>query len=102
MDKNNLVVSIEEFKSHLYLDGIETNDNLLFMYLKAAEEYCNAYNEVKTSYTKENAPQGVKLAILMLASSYFFNKEATTERMDKSLTFGVKALLNMHRERFSV
>ncbi len=99
LDKHNLIVSVDELKTHLELEGITVGKGILEGYLLTAIEYCNKHNE--TTYTKENLPYTVRQAILLLAAHYFNQREATTDIAQKNIEFGVKALLNISRENIT-
>ncbi len=94
-----MVVSTKELRQHLELVGIDIEETLLSRCLAAAIEYCELHNETK--YTKRNLPATVRIAILMLAAHLFNNREATTEKLNRQVEFGVTSLLNMARDNFS-
>lgn len=94
-----MIVSTDELKEHLGLTGIDIEVGILERCLLASIEYCELHNETK--YTNENLPSTVRIAILMLAAHLFNNREATTEKLNKQIEFGVSSLLNISREKFS-
>ena len=97
-----LVVSTDELKSHLGLDGIDVDNALLELYIKSSTEYAFVYLEkVLTTENLDSVESCVKLAILMLASHYFNNREATTEIQNTQVQFGVHALLDKARVNIS-
>ena len=94
-----MIVSTDELKEHLGLAEIDIEEAILSRCLAASIEYCELHNE--TTYTNENLPSTVRIAILMLAAHLFNNREATTEKLNKQIEFGVSSLLNISREKFS-
>ncbi len=94
-----MIVTTNELKEHLGLAEIDIEEALLSRCLTAAIEYCELHNETK--YKRKNLPATVKIAILMLAAHLFNHREATTDKLNKQVEFGVSSLLNMARDNFS-
>lgn len=102
MDKGKLVsiISIEEFKRFLNLEGIDLDEYALELTLNSAISYCNKRNE--TEYTKDNCPKEVKLAILGLAAHYFESRTGEASQSQAVVLKGVDRLLDIARVKISL
>lgn len=94
------IVTLEEFKKFLNLEGIDYDDDILSLSLESAKGYCLKCNE--EDYTRDNCPSEVRLAILALATHYFESRTGEASQSEKVALQGVHRLLSIAREKFTL
>lgn len=89
-------VSLEFAKSHMKVDGT-AEDELISLYLDAAETWCGNYIG-KPVADFDPVPADVKLAILKLVSFYFEVRSLATYGLSVDMApQGVASILNSYR-----
>jgi len=92
-----MVVSVEELKTHLRVQHDEEDDYLASLIDQAqavAEDYCRVSFE--TAYAEP--PEPVRLAILLMASHYYENRENADRQVYGTMRIAFENLLYPYRD----
>lgn len=88
-----MIVTVPELKAHLRIQHDEEDvllASLLMQARAAAEEFCRVHFE-------ENAPQAVRLAVLLMASHFYECRDSSEKNGYNVMTAAFRALLYPHR-----
>lgn len=88
-----MIVSVGELKSHLRVQHSEEDalmESLLMQAQAAANDYC------RTEYDAE-APEPVRLAVLLMASHFYENRDSSDKAAFMTMQMAFHALLYPHR-----
>ena len=99
-----MIVALEELKTHLRIQHDEENEyleSLLAQAQTAAEDYCRV--EFGTVCNEEtgstsDAPEPVRLAILLMASFYYENRDIPDMTTYKAMRMAFDSLLYPYRD----
>ena len=89
-----MIVTLDELKAHLRVltdDEDTLLTSLLTQAQAAAEDYCRA------AWTAEEAPETVRLAVLLMASHFYENRENGSRSAYATMISAFHALLYPHR-----
>ena len=89
-----MIVTVEEVKSHLriqYDDEDGYIESLIEQAQAAAADYC------RVSFT-DNAPEPVRLAVLLMISHYFENRDNSDKQVYLAMRLAFENLLYPHRD----
>ena len=88
-----MIVSVDELKSHLRIQHDEEDslmESLLLQAQAAANDFC------RTEYNTE-APEPVRLAVLLMASHFYENRDNSDKAAFMTMQMAFHALLYPHR-----
>ena len=88
-----MIVSVDELKSHLrvqHSDEDSLMESLLLQAQAAANDFC------RTEYDTE-APEPVRLAVLLMASHFYENRDNSDKAAFMTMQMAFHALLYPHR-----
>lgn len=88
-----MIVSVDELKSHLRIQHDEEDsllESLLLQAQAAANDFC------RTEYDTE-APEPVRLAVLLMASHFYENRDNSDKAAFMTMQMAFHALLYPHR-----
>ena len=88
-----MIVSVDELKSHLRIQHDEEDsllESLLLQAQAAANDFC------RTEYDIE-APEPVRLAVLLMASHFYENRDNSDKAAFMTMQMAFHALLYPHR-----
>ena len=88
-----MIVSVDELKSHLRIQHDEEDslmESLLLQAQAAANDFC------RTEYDTE-APEPVRLAVLLIASHFYENRDNSDKAAFMTMQMAFHALLYPHR-----
>ena len=88
-----MIVSVDELKSHLRIQHDEEDSlmkSLLLQAQAAANDFC------RTEYDTE-APEPVRLAVLLMASHFYENRDNSDKAAFMTMQMAFHALLYPHR-----
>lgn len=88
-----MIVSVDELKSHLRIQHDEEDsllESLLLQTQAAANDFC------RTEYDTE-APEPVRLAVLLMASHFYENRDNSDKAAFMTMQMAFHALLYPHR-----
>lgn len=88
-----MIVSVDELKSHLRIQHDE-EDSLLESLLLQAQATANDF--CRTEYDTE-APEPVRLAVLLMASHFYENRDNSDKAAFMTMQMAFHALLYPHR-----
>ena len=88
-----MIVSVDELKSHLRIQHNE-EDSLLASLIMQAQAAANDY--CRTEYDAE-APEPVRLAVLLMASHFYENRDNSDKAAFVTMQMAFHALLYPHR-----
>ena len=88
-----MIVSVDELKSHLRIQHNE-EDSLLASLIMQAQAAANDY--CRTEYDAE-APEPVRLAVLLMASHFYENRDNSDKAPFVTMQMAFHALLYPHR-----
>ena len=89
-----MILTVDEAKAHLRLQYEEEDAYLASLLLQAqavAEDYCRVTFD-------ENAPQAVRLAVLLLVSHYYENRDNPDKQVYITMRMAFENLLYPHRD----
>lgn len=89
-----MVVTVNEVKTHLRLQYDDEDgyiESLIGQAQAAAEDYC------RTSF-EEGAPEPVRLAVLLMVSHYFENRDNPDKQVYLAMRLAFENLLYPHRD----
>ena len=89
-----MIVSVDELKAHLRVQHTEEDtlmESLLLQAQAAANDYC------RTDYDAE-APEPVRLAVLLMASHFYENRDNSDKAACATMQIAFHALLYPHRK----
>ena len=90
-----MLISLEEAKTHLRIEHDEEDAYLTGLILQAqaaAEDYCRA------QFSEEDPPEPVRLAILLMASFYYENRDIPDMTTYKAMRMAFDSLLYPYRD----
>lgn len=91
------MVSVDELKSVLYLDG-DDEDDLLNSYITAADQFVrNAVGATKDFYTELNVAPLYDLATKSLAATYYQNRLALSDTQTYPVDLTVNSVIGQLR-----
>ena len=88
-----MIVSVDELKSHLRIqhdEEVSLLESLLLQEQAAANDFC------RTEYDTE-APEPVRLAVLLMASHFYENRDNSDKAAFMTMQMAFHALLYPHR-----
>ena len=88
-----MIVSVDELKAHLRVQDSEEDslmESLILQAQAAANDYC------RTEYDAE-APEPVRLAVLLMASHFYENRDNSDKAAFVTMQMAFHALLYPHR-----
>ena len=88
-----MIVSVDELKGHLRIQHDEEDslmESLLLQAQAAANDFC------RTEYDTE-APEPVRLAVLLMASHFYENRDSSDKAAFMTMQMAFHALLYPHR-----
>jgi uncharacterized phage protein (predicted DNA packaging) len=89
-----MVITVDEAKAHLrvqYEDEDSYITSLIEQVQSAAEDYCRVTFD-------ENAPQAVRLAVLLMVSHYYENRDNPDKQVYLTMRMAFENLLYPHRD----
>jgi uncharacterized phage protein (predicted DNA packaging) len=89
-----MVITVDEAKAHLrvqYEDEDSYIASLIEQVQSAAEDYCRVTFD-------ENAPQAVRLAVLLMVSHYYENRDNPDKQVYLTMRMAFENLLYPHRD----
>ena len=89
-----MIVTVEEVKVHLRIDHGEEDGHIATLISQAqavAEDYC------RTSFL-DNAPEPVRLAVLLMVSHYFENRDSPDRQAYGTMRIAFENLLYPYRD----
>ena len=89
-----MVVTVEEAKSHLRIQHDDEDDyitSLIEQSQATAEDYCRVTFD-------EKAPQAVRLAVLLMVSHYYENRDNPDKHIYLTMRMAFENLLYPHRD----
>lgn len=89
-----MVITVEELKAHLRIQNDEEDELLKRLILQsqsAAEDYC------RVSFG-EDAPNSVRLAVQLMASHYYENRDNPDLQVYRTMRIAFENLLYPHRD----
>ena len=89
-----MILTVEEAKAHLRLQHEEEAASLASLLLQAqavAEDYCRMSFE-------DTAPQAVRLAVLLMVSHYYENRDNPDKQVYITMRMAFENLLYPHRD----
>ena len=89
-----MIVTVEEVKRHLRLQYDDEDDyieSLIEQAQAAAEDYCRVSFE-------DHAPEPVRLAVLLMISHYFENRDSPDKQVYLAMRLAFENLLYPHRD----
>ena len=90
-----MIVTLDDLKAHLRIEHDEEDgqlENLLEQAQTAAEDYC------RVQFSEEEAPEPVRLAILLMASFYYENRDIPDMTTFKAMRMAFDSLLYPYRD----
>ena len=99
-----MIVSVEEAKTHLRIEHDEEDgyiENLIRQAQAAAEDYCRVRFEPTDDEgepIETDAPEPVRLAVLLMTSFYYENRDIPDMTTYKSMRMAFEHLLYPHRD----
>lgn len=90
-----MIVSVDELKTHLRIEHDDEDDqleSLLRQAQAAAEDYC------RVQFSEEEPPEPVRLAILLMASFYYENRDIPDMTTYKAMRMAFDSLLYPYRD----
>ncbi|MBQ3704497.1 MAG: phage gp6-like head-tail connector protein [Oscillospiraceae bacterium] len=90
-----MIVSVDELKTHLRIEHDDEDDqleSLLRQAQAAAEDYC------RVKFSEEEPPEPVRLAILLMASFYYENRDIPDMTTYKAMRMAFDSLLYPYRD----
>lgn len=93
------IVSLELAKAHMKVDG-NTEDELISLYIEAAEEWCGNYMGRPVDH-QSPVPADLKIAVLKLVSFYYEFRNIAAFGVSVQLApHGVTSILDNYREEW--
>ena len=89
-----MIVSLAEFKTHLRIQHNEEDEYIESLIRQAqaeAEDYC------RVQFTEEDAPEPVRLAVILMASFYYENRDIPDMTTYKATRMAFDSLLYPYR-----
>lgn len=87
------MVTLEILKQNLRIED-DFDDTLLTINLNAAANYVTGITGIKND---ANAPDGYKMCVILIASTYYTNRESFTSNSVNKIPYGVSALMQTLR-----
>ena len=90
-----MIVSVDELKTHLRIEHDDDDDqleSLLRQAQAAAEDYC------RVQFSEEEPAEPVRLAILLMASFYYENRDIPDMTTYKAMRMAFDSLLYPYRD----
>ena len=90
-----MIVSLDEVKTHLRIQHDEEDEYLSSLIVQAqtaAEDYCRA------QFPEENAPEPVRLAVILMTSFYYENRDIPDMTSYKATRIAFDSLLYPYRD----
>ena len=90
-----MIVTLEEVKTHLRIQHNEEDEylsSLIAQAQTAAEDYC------RVQFSEENAPEPVRLAVILMTSFYYENRDIPDMTTYKATRMAFDSLLYPYRD----
>ena len=90
-----MIVTLEEVKTHLRIQHDEEDEylsSLIAQVQSAAEDYC------RVQFSQENAPEPVRLAVILMTSFYYENRDIPDMTTYKATRMAFDSLLYPYRD----
>lgn len=90
-----MIVTVEEMKARLKVEYDEEDDlieSLIRQAQAAAEDFC------RVEFDEDNAPEPVRLAIMLLVGYYFQNRDVSEKQVWIANRMAFESLLYPHRD----
>ena len=90
-----MILTVDEVKAHLRIEDDEEDDyieSLIRQAQAAAEDFC------RVSFENESAPEPVKLAVMLMVSHYFENRDNPERAIYGTMRIAFENLLYPYRD----
>lgn len=91
-----MAVNLDMVKAHLRIDGFDDEDQILSLYLEAAQDAAALYIGWET--LPEEVPPSVEAGILMFVGTLYNTREDVTETKRYKVPMAVERLWAAHRD----
>lgn len=96
-----MYIPLSDVREHLLIDNdFHDDDNLLYIYIQAAEDAVEKYYGKKLSEVLEDGelPYSLKAALLLFIGHLYNNREATSTLNTYEIPLGYKHLLQLNND----